>query len=75
MTLFGRDSLIASWMALPLDQSLALGTLRRLARLQGRVTNPTTEDEGPRIFRIGNPLRFSIGRKGVNAETASIVYS
>jgi hypothetical protein len=35
----------------------------------------STLSEGPRIFRIGNPLRFSIGRKGVNAETASIVYS
>jgi glycogen debranching enzyme len=49
MTLFGRDSLIASWMALPLDQSLALGTLRRLARLQGRETNPMNEEEPGRI--------------------------
>jgi glycogen debranching enzyme len=49
MTLFGRDSLIASWMALPLDQSLALGTLRRLARLQGRMTNAITEEEPGRI--------------------------
>ena len=49
MALFGRDSLISSWMALPLDQSLALGTLRRLARLQGHRTNPITEEEPGRI--------------------------
>ncbi len=55
MTLFGRDSLIASWMALPLDQSLALGTLRRLARLQGRQTNPLTEEEPGKIL---HELRF-----------------
>ena len=34
MTLFGRDSLLTSYMALALDQALALGTLRTLARLQ-----------------------------------------
>jgi glycogen debranching enzyme len=59
MTLFGRDSLLASWMALPLDQSLALGTLRRLARLQGRQTNPLTEEEPGRIaheLRSGTPV-------------------
>ena len=50
MTLFGRDSLIASWMALPLDQSLAIGTLRRLGRLQGRAVNPLTEEEPGRIM-------------------------
>ena len=32
MTIFGRDSLLTSWMALPLDPSLAVGTLRTLAR-------------------------------------------
>ena len=55
MTLFGRDSLIASWMALPLDPSLAVGTLRRLSRLQGRKTNPITEEEPG---RIAHELRF-----------------
>ncbi|MFB9724742.1 amylo-alpha-1,6-glucosidase, partial [Planobispora longispora] len=50
MTLFGRDSLLTSWMALPLDQSLALGTLRRLARLQGRADDPLTEEEPGKIL-------------------------
>src|ERR1019366_8101782 len=35
MTLFGRDALLTSWMLLPLDHTLALGTLHTLARLQG----------------------------------------
>nr|BFE81340.1 hypothetical protein GCM10020093_039410 [Planobispora longispora] len=50
MTLFGRDSLLTSWMALPLDQSLALGTLRRLARLQGGKTDPLSEEEPGKIM-------------------------
>ncbi|MFC7648157.1 glycogen debranching N-terminal domain-containing protein [Streptosporangium lutulentum] len=55
MTLFGRDSLLASWMALPLDQSLSVGTLRRLARLQGAVDSPLTEEEPGKIL---HELRF-----------------
>jgi glycogen debranching enzyme len=31
------------------DRSLAPGTLRQLARLQGRQTNPITEEEPGRI--------------------------
>lgn len=50
MTVFGRDSLIASWMALPLDQSLALGTARVLAELQGERTDPLTEEEPGKII-------------------------
>ncbi|MEV8634056.1 glycogen debranching N-terminal domain-containing protein [Streptosporangium sp. NPDC051023] len=57
MTLFGRDSLLTSWMALPLDQSLALGTLRRLARLQGKVDDPLTEEEPGKIL---HELRFGV---------------
>ncbi|MFI6800306.1 amylo-alpha-1,6-glucosidase [Streptosporangium canum] len=57
MTLFGRDSLLTSWMALPLDQSLALGTVRRLARLQGRIDDPLTEEEPGKIL---HELRFGV---------------
>jgi glycogen debranching enzyme len=35
MTLFGRDSLITSWMTMLVDPDLALGTLQTLARFQG----------------------------------------
>jgi len=50
MTLFGRDSLIASWMALVIDPSLALATVRTLARLQGTRTVAATEEQPGRIL-------------------------
>jgi glycogen debranching enzyme len=50
MTLFGRDSLLTAWMALPLDPTLALGTLRTLAESQGRKVDPATEEEPGRIM-------------------------
>ncbi|BCW52108.1 glycogen debranching N-terminal domain-containing protein [Arthrobacter sp. StoSoilB13] len=50
MTLFGRDSLWASEMALPVDPSLALGTLRTLADRQGTVVDPVSEEEPGKIL-------------------------
>jgi glycogen debranching enzyme len=49
MTLFGRDSLLTAWMALPLDPTLALGTLATLATSQGTRTDPFTEEQPGRI--------------------------
>ncbi|MFC4588287.1 amylo-alpha-1,6-glucosidase [Sphaerisporangium corydalis] len=57
MTLFGRDSLLTSWMALPIDQTLALGTLRRLAELQGTKVNLLTEEEPGKIL---HELRYGV---------------
>jgi glycogen debranching enzyme len=65
MALFGRDSLLSSYMALPLDADLALGTLRALARLQGTKVDPDTEEEPGRILhetRLG--LDFPLARGG-----------
>jgi len=50
MTLFGRDSLLAAWMALPLDVGLAVGTLQTLAESQGKRVDPATEEEPGRIL-------------------------
>src|SRR5690606_5501015 len=50
MTLFGRDSLLTAWMALPIDVDLSIGTLKQLAELQGRQINPITEVEPGRIM-------------------------
>ncbi|ATA27805.1 hypothetical protein MLM_0979 [Mycobacterium lepraemurium] len=50
MTLFGRDSLLTAWMALPLDVGLSIGTLQRLAALQGRRVDALTEEEPGRIM-------------------------
>jgi glycogen debranching enzyme len=50
MTLFGRDALISAYMALPIDPSLALGVLQALAELQGRVSDPVSEEQPGRIM-------------------------
>ena len=50
MTLFGRDSLLTSWMLLPVDPTVALGTLQTLAQLQGDKVDPLTEEEPGRIL-------------------------
>jgi glycogen debranching enzyme len=50
MTLFGRDSLLTAWMALPLDTRLAVGTLQTLAESQGKRTDARTDEEPGRIL-------------------------
>ncbi|MFJ5612892.1 glycogen debranching N-terminal domain-containing protein [Streptomyces sp. NPDC093221] len=50
LTLFGRDSLWAARMLLPLGTDLAAGTLRTLARRQGTVTDPRTEEQPGKIL-------------------------
>ncbi|WP_212832106.1 glycogen debranching N-terminal domain-containing protein [Catellatospora sp. TT07R-123] len=64
MTLFGRDSLLTSWMALPLDPGLAVGTLYTLAGLQGRKVDPRTDEEPGRILhelRLGPESASALG--------------
>jgi glycogen debranching enzyme len=50
MTLFGRDSLLTAWMALPMDVGLSIGTLQQLAETQGRHHDPVTEEQPGRIM-------------------------
>jgi glycogen debranching enzyme len=64
MTLFGRDSLITSWMTMLVISDLALGTLQTLARFQGVDVNPLTEEEPGRILhemRFGETSELSLG--------------
>ena len=64
MTLFGRDSLLTSWMAMLVDSDLALGTLQTLARYQGEKVDPVTEEEPGRILhemRFGETTSLSLG--------------
>ncbi len=49
-TLFGRDSLWAASFALPVGVELAHGTLKVLARRQGRVHDPATGEEPGKIL-------------------------
>jgi glycogen debranching enzyme len=50
MALFGRDSLWASLMALPVDPSLARGTIQTLADRQGSVVDVMSEEEPGKIL-------------------------
>ncbi|HLG01908.1 MAG TPA: glycogen debranching N-terminal domain-containing protein [Acidimicrobiia bacterium] len=73
MTLFGRDSLLTSWMAMMADPHLALGTLQTLARYQGKDVNPLTEEEPGRILhemRVGETAELSLGGGRVYYGTA-----
>lgn len=58
MALFGRDSLITSWMTLTLDPAVALGTVETLADYQGAKVDPLTEEQPGRIL---HEIRFGIG--------------
>jgi glycogen debranching enzyme len=50
MALFGRDALLAAYMALPIDPTLALGVLQALGELQGTKVDPLSEEEPGRIM-------------------------
>ncbi|HVL98533.1 MAG TPA: glycogen debranching N-terminal domain-containing protein [Egibacteraceae bacterium] len=50
LTLFGRDSLWAAMMALPLGLDVPRGTLRALARRQGRTRDAETEEAPGKII-------------------------
>src|SRR6266545_1724021 len=61
MAVFGRDSLITSFQALPFTPELAATTLRLLALLQGRVDDPFRDQEPGKIlheFRLGELTAF-----------------
>jgi glycogen debranching enzyme len=73
MTLFGRDSLLTSWMTMLVDQDLALGTLQTLARFQGREVDPRTEEEPGRILhemRFGETASLALGGGSIYYGTA-----
>ena len=73
MALFGRDSLLTAYMALPIDQQLALGTLQTLARYQGEHEDPLTEEQPGRILhemRFGVEASLALGGGNVYYGTA-----
>jgi glycogen debranching enzyme len=73
MALFGRDSLLTSYMTLPLDLRLALGTLQTLADYQGTTEDPLTEEQPGRILhevRLGVDAAFAPGSGNIYYGTA-----
>lgn len=60
-TLFGRDSIWAARMLLPLGTDLAAGTLRTLAARQGTTTDPVTAEQPGKILHEVRAKSFSLG--------------
>ncbi|TLM82220.1 amylo-alpha-1,6-glucosidase [Pseudarthrobacter sp. NamE2] len=64
MALFGRDSILASYMSLMVDPNLAAGTLQTLAGLQGKIVDQDSEEEPGRIpheVRLGVTAGLTLG--------------
>jgi len=70
MTLFGRDSLLASWMSLLVAPELARGVLETLARLQGTDVDPRTEEQPGKIL---HEVRFG-GASGLTLRGGDAYY-
>jgi glycogen debranching enzyme len=73
MTVFGRDSLLTSWMALIVDPDLALGVLQTLGRFQGTKVDPVNEEQPGRILhemRFGEAPSLSLGGGSIYYGTA-----
>lgn len=68
MALFGRDSLLTSYFMLPYAPQLAFGTLNALARLQGRESDPRSEEQPGKILhevRLGADRSLALGGESV----------
>ncbi|MCH8920380.1 MAG: amylo-alpha-1,6-glucosidase [Chloroflexi bacterium] len=65
-TLFGRDSALAAMMSLAVRPELARDVLRCLTRLQGKVVDPTREEEPGKIVHEV--------RRGEMANTGDVVF-
>lgn len=63
-TLFGRDSLWAARMLLPLGTELAAGTLRTLAARQGAVVDPLTAEQPGKILHEVRAHELPLGEDG-----------
>ncbi|GAA2170402.1 glycogen debranching N-terminal domain-containing protein [Agrococcus versicolor] len=65
LTLFGRDTLIAARLLLPVDDGLALGTLRTLARLQGTQVDAASAEQPGKILHEIRDGVFTMPGEGI----------
>jgi glycogen debranching enzyme-like protein len=66
LTLFGRDSLWAAHMMLPLGTELAVETLRVLGRRQGTAVDPATGEAPGKIMHELRRERFALPEQGIS---------
>ena len=75
LTLFGRDSLWAARMLLPLGTELAASTLRVLARHQGVTSDVSTAEQPGKILHEVRGTSFSLGHhEGVDHALPPVYY-
>lgn len=65
-TMFGRDSIIAARMLLPVDRSLAEGTLRALAARQGIEIDEETAEQPGKILHEVRRTDLVVGQDGTH---------
>ena len=65
-TMFGRDSLIAAQLLLPVDITLAAGTLRALASRQGTRTDEDTAEQPGKILHEVRRTTSSLAGEGTS---------
>ncbi|WP_260617139.1 amylo-alpha-1,6-glucosidase [Microbispora hainanensis] len=70
LTLFGRDSLWAARMLLPLGTDLAAGTLRVLARRQGTRVDPASGEAPGKIMHELRRREFTVEGNGLRLPAA-----
>lgn len=70
LTLFGRDSLWAARMLLPLGTDLAAGTLRVLARRQGTRVDPVSGEAPGKIMHELRRHEFAVEGNGLRLPAA-----
>ncbi|MFG1863756.1 amylo-alpha-1,6-glucosidase [Microbispora bryophytorum] len=70
LTLFGRDSLWAARMLLPLGTDLAAGTLRVLARRQGTRVDPASGEAPGKIMHELRRHEFTVEGNGLRLPAA-----
>ncbi|WP_248958305.1 amylo-alpha-1,6-glucosidase [Sphaerisporangium perillae] len=70
LTLFGRDSIWAARMLLPLGTELAAGTLRVLARRQGTRTDPDSGEAPGKIMHELRRHEFALEGNGLHLPAA-----
>ncbi len=74
LTLFGRDSLWAARMLLPLGTELAGGTLRTLAARQGRTVDAETAEQPGKILHEVRSTPLALGDDGTGERVLPPVY-
>lgn len=78
MTLFGRDSLLTSWMTLPFTPQITNGVLKSLAELQGTEDDPISEEQPGRIIhelrRRGGEGPFALRNRYYGTVDATPLY-